>query len=100
MSIIAAAEVPQTKSGSTLSMRELAEASIRRFTSMPLHQQGIGQRRNSIALLRRNWAHELRTYNDRRDQAVIDKVANEANLPGGSLVAAARSNRSALTAAG
>lgn len=100
MSIVAAAEVPQTTSGSTLSMRELAEATIRRFGVMPLRQQGIGQRRNSIALIRRNWAHEYRTFNDRRDQGVIDRVANERNLPGGSLIASARSNRQALTAAG
>src|SRR5699024_9411287 len=34
------------------------------------------------------FAHDLSTYGDNRDQEVIDRVANEKNLPGGSLLSA------------
>lgn len=99
-SVVAAADVPRTTSGSALSMRELAEATIRRFSTMPLGQQGVSPRRGGIALIKRTFDRGLMTYGDRRDQATIDRVADERNLPGGSLVAAARGHRQALTAAG
>lgn len=99
-SIIAAADVPRTTSGSTLSMRELAEATNRRFGIMPLNQKGVGAKRGSIALIKRTFDRAMTTYNDRRDASTIDKVADEKNLPGGSLIAAARSHRQSLTAAG
>lgn len=99
-SIVAAADVPRTTSGSTLSMRELAVATNNRFTTMPVGQKGVGSRRGAIALVKRTFDRSLETHNDRRDQATIDAVADESNLPGGSLVAAARGHRQALTAAG
>lgn len=99
-SMIAAADVPRFTSGATLSMRELAEATKNRFDVMPLKQTGITGKRGPIAMIKRTFDRSLLTHNDARDHQVIDKVANERNLPGGSLIAAARENRRALTAAG
>lgn len=99
-SVIAAADVPRTTSGSALSMRELAEATNRRFQSMPLGQKGVAPRRGGVALIKRTFDRNVQTYGDRRDVATIDRVADERNLPGGSLIAAAQSHRQALTAAG
>jgi len=99
-SIVAAADVPRTTSGSALSMRELAEATERRFSTLPIGQKGVGSRRGSIALIKRTFDRSLHTYNDRRDSHLIDRVADERSLPGGSLVAATRARRQNLTAAG
>lgn len=99
-SIVAAADVPRTTSGSALSMRELAEATERRFSTLPVGQKGVGSRRGSIALIKRTFDRSLHTYNDRRDSQLIDRVADERSLPGGSLVAATRARRQNLTAAG
>lgn len=99
-SIVAAADVPRTTSGSSLSMRELAEATNRRFSQMPVGQRGTGARRASIALIKRTFDNSLETFGDNRDRAIIDSVAEEKHLPGGSLLAAAQSHRQALTAAG
>lgn len=99
-SIVAAADVPRTTSGSALSMRELAEATERRFSTLPVGQKGVGSRRGSIALVKRTFDRSLHTYNDRRDQHLIDRVADERSLPGGSLVAANRARHQNLTAAG
>src|SRR5690625_3796159 len=99
-SIVAAADVPRTTSGSALSMRELAEATERRFSTLPIGQKGVGSRRGSIALVKRTFDRSLHTYNDRRDQHLIDRVADERSLPGGSLVAANQARYQNLTAAG
>src|SRR5690625_845130 len=99
-SIVAAADVPRTTSGSALSMRELAEATERRSSTLPVGQKGVGSRRGSIALVKRTFDRSLHTYNDRRDQHLIDRVADERSLPGGSLVAANRARHQNLTAAG
>lgn len=99
-SVVAAADVPRTTSGAPLSMRELSEATIRRFSTMPLGQQGVGSRRGAIALVKRTFDRSLHTYGDRRDAETIDRVANEKNLPGGSLIAADTAHRKTLTAAG
>src|SRR5690625_430049 len=99
-SIVAAADVPRTTSGSALSMRELAEATERRFSTLPVGQKGVGSRRGSIPLVKRTFDRSLHTYNDRRDQHLIDRVADERSLPGGSLVAANRARHQNLTAAG
>lgn len=99
-SIVAAADVPRTTSGSSLSMRELAEATNRRFSQMPVGQRGTGARRASIALVKRTFDNSLETFGDNRDRSVIDSIAEEKNLPGGSLLAAAQTHRQALTAAG
>lgn len=99
-SVVAAADVPRTTSGSSLNVRELGEAVNRKFSTLPVGQRGIGGRRGSVALIKRSFDRTLKTYNDRRDIATIDRVASEKNLPGGSLLAAQAKHRQALTAAG
>lgn len=86
-------------------MRELAQATENKFQSLPLGQQGVPERRAGIALIKRTFDRSVQTYGDQRDIATIDRVADERNLPGGSLIAAARQARQAreneaLTAAG
>src|SRR5690625_356604 len=98
--IVAAADVPRTPSGSSLNIRELGEAVNRKFSTLPVGQRNVSPRRGSVALIRRNFDRSLKTYSDKRDISTIDRVADERNLPGGSLIAAARSHRQALTAAG
>ncbi|MET9712527.1 major capsid protein [Nocardiopsis alba] len=87
-SVVAAADVPRTTAGSVLSMPDLAHASIRKFQTMPIGQRNIPFQRTSLGLIKTNWAHDLTTYGDNRDQQVIDRVADERNLPGGSLLSA------------
>lgn len=92
-SVVAAADVPRTTAGSVLTMADLAHASIRKFGTMPLGQRNIPEQRHSLALIKANWAHDMSTYGDNRDQAVIDRVAEEKNLPGGSLLRAQAQRR-------
>jgi len=99
-SILAAADVPRVASGSQLSMRELVEATHNRFGIMPVQQAGVGQRRGAIAMIKRTFDRTLTTHLDKRDPEIVDRVASERNLPGGSLIAAARARRNTLTAAG
>lgn len=98
--LIAAADVPRTPAGSSLNLRELGEAVTKKFSTLPVGQRNISGRRGSVALIKRNFDRSLKTYNDRRDISTIDRVADERNLPGGSLIAAQRTHRQALTAAG
>lgn len=92
-SVVAAADVPRTTAGSVLSMADLASATVRKFQTMPIGQRHIPEQRNSLALIKTNWAHDMSTYGDNRDQAVIDRVAEEKNLPGGSLLRAQAQRR-------
>lgn len=97
-SVVAAADVPRTTAGSVLTLADLAHASIRKFGTMPLGQRNIPEQRHSLALIKANWAHDMTTYGDNRDQSVIDRVADEKNLPGGSLLSAQSQRRQQIDA--
>jgi hypothetical protein len=93
--ITAAADVPQTPAGSRLTLRQLAEATIRKFGQMPVGAANTYVRQ-SLAVIKRDTHESLVASGDRRDVELIDRIANERNLDGGSLHEAARR---ALTAA-
>lgn len=97
--ITAAADVPQTPAGSRLTLRQLAEATIRKFQQMPL---GAGNTyvRQSLAVIKRDTHDSLVASGDRRDVELIDRIANERNLPGGSLHAAVRQSLTAAAQTG
>jgi hypothetical protein len=93
--ITAAADVPQTPAGSKLTLRQLAEAAIRKFQQMPLGAANTYVRQ-SLAVIKRDTHESLVASGDRRDVELIDRIANERNLDGGSLHEA---TRRAITAA-
>jgi hypothetical protein len=95
MSITAAADVPNTPTGSSLTLRQLAEASIRKFGQMPIGTKNAYVR-SSLAVVRRETDASLVASGGRDDVELVDRIANERNLPGGSLLAA---HRRAVTAA-
>src|SRR5690606_24784925 len=90
-SITAAADVPDTPTGKTLSMRELTQATLARFRAMPLGQPSTGEVRKSIANINR-------VFDESLDAEIVERASDERRLPGGSLVAAAMQNLTAADA--
>lgn len=90
-SITAAADVPDTATGKSMTMEELTQATLARFRSMPIGQPGVGEVRKSIANVNRVVDESLIAdgQNPVRDAEIVDRVSDETRLPGGSLVAAA-----------
>lgn len=98
-SIVAAADVPRTTAGSVLGTYDLATAAIRKIGTMPVGQRNVPIQQQPLAQIKVGFAHDLSTYGDNRDREVIDRVADEKRLPGGSLVAAVQqANEQALVA--
>lgn len=94
--ITASAEVPNTPYGKSLSLEEVADAAGARYGTFPQGQVTAGPLRANVALVHRRHAAGFQLAGDQGDAAVIDRVADERRLPGGSLVQAAGK---ALTAA-
>lgn len=90
-SITAAADVPDTSTGKSLSLEELTQATLARFRSMPIGQPNTGEVRKSIANINRVFDESLVAdgQNPVRDAEIVERVSDETRLPGGSLVAAA-----------
>src|SRR5690606_36726529 len=99
-SITAAADVPDTPTGKTLSMRELTQATLARFRAMPLGQPSTGEVRKSIANINRVFDASLVAdgQNPALDAEIVERASDERRLPGGSLVAAAMQNLTAADA--
>ncbi|GAA0591552.1 hypothetical protein GCM10010174_03220 [Kutzneria viridogrisea] len=94
-SITASAEVPNTPYGKDLTLAELAAAALARFATFPVGQaQSV---KANVGLLHRNHAPEIQLTGNQSDVELLDRVADERRLPGGSLVAAA--TQRSLTAA-
>lgn len=101
-SLTAGADVPDVPAGQTLDMQGLAQAAVQRMQSMPLGQDTSGEMRRSIGTINRVYDDDLVVdgMNPMTDAAKIDALADEKNLPGGSLVAAAQQEYDNLVAEG
>lgn len=94
----AAAEVPDMPFGQALTMEQLALASVDRFLSLPVGQPvNGGVVKANVARIARNYDPAVTLRGDQSDVDLLDRIADERNLPGGSLVAAAKQR--VLTAA-
>lgn len=102
ITLTAGADVPDMPQGKQLDMREFASAARARAQSMPVGQQTAGEVRRSIATINRVFDDSLVVdgQNPMADAEKIDALADERNLPGGSLVAAAQQQHDALVAEG
>lgn len=100
--VTAGADLPDRPQGQQLSIGEMAEAARTRMSAMPASNTGQGEMRRSIAQVNRVYdeAHTVDGVSPMEDAGKIDALANEKNLPGGSLVAAAQQQEDNLTAAG
>lgn len=98
-SIVAAADVPRVSAGTVLDTYDLATAAIRKIQTMPVKQRNVPIQQHPLAQVKMGHSHDLTTYGDDRDIELINKVADEKRLPGGSLVAAVKqANQDALVA--
>ncbi|MBB3666001.1 hypothetical protein FB384_004960 [Prauserella sediminis] len=96
-SITAAAEVPDMPFGKALTTSEMAEAALARYATFPEGQPTNGPIKANVARITRTFSADASTTgSEMADAQIIDKLADETRLPGGSLVAAANT---ALTAA-
>lgn len=89
-SIVAAADVPRVTAGTVLNTYDLANAAIRKIGTMPVKQRNVPIQQHPLAQIKMGHSHDLTTYGDDRDIELINKVADEKRLPGGSLVAAVK----------
>ncbi|MBA8827926.1 hypothetical protein FHX42_005333, partial [Saccharopolyspora lacisalsi] len=91
--ITAAADVPDVPAGQNMNMRDVANATLSRFRSMPIGQPNTGEVRKSVAVVNKGYPEALtasgKPGND-ADTELVERVADEKQLPGGSLVAAAQ----------
>lgn len=94
LAITASAEVPNIPYGKTLTLRELAQAALSRWATLPVGQPQTVKA--NVGLIHRNHHPSIQLTGNNSDYDLIDRVADEKRLPGGSLVAAATK---ALTAA-
>lgn len=90
-SITAAADVPDTATGKSLTMSDLTQAVLARVKSMPIGQPTSEPIRKSVANINRHIDESLIAdgQNPARDAEIVERVSDEKRLPGGSLVAAA-----------
>lgn len=95
-SITASAEVPNTPYGAKLTMAELADAAAARFATFPVGEPTNGPLKANVARINRHHDDSILLKGDNSDAALLDTVADEKRLPGGSVVAAAQK---AITAA-
>lgn len=98
--ITASADTPDVQMGANLSVKELADAARTRMRSMPVGQPVDSEVRRSIAQINRVYDEKFVVdgANPVQDAERIDWIADEKNLPGGSLVAAAQQQHENLTA--
>lgn len=95
--ITASAEIPEYPFGQKLTVEELGDASVARFMTLPVGQPASGPIKANVARIHRKFDPSITLSGDQGDVAILDRVADEKRLPGGSLVAAAQQR--ALTAA-
>jgi hypothetical protein len=95
-SITASAEIPEYPYGKTLTPAELGSAAVARFMSLPVGQEAAAPIKANVARIHRQFSPEIQLTGNQGDTAILDRVADEKRLPGGSLVAA---QQRALTAA-
>lgn len=100
MTLTAGADVPDVPAGKNLALRDLGEVARQRMNSMPVGQPTNGEMRRTIANINRVYSESLIAdgQNPMADAELIDRISDEKNLPGGSLVAAAEQQAEALTA--
>lgn len=85
--LVASGDVPNTRMGDGMTYDEFTEKFLEMsgtFENMGRAGQ-LGQVNRNIAQMRRNYPDEFKVWGDQRDQEILQRVANEANLPGGSL---------------
>lgn len=101
LTITAGADTPNAPMGSQMTIKELAEAARLRMMSMPVGRDTEGEIRRSIGQINRivDERFTVEGANPVRDGEIIDWVADEKRLPGGSLVAAAKLEYDNLVAA-
>lgn len=98
-SITASAEIPDVPHGKSLSVRETAEAAASRFSNFPVGETASGTLKANVARINRHHGDTSQLTGDNTDIDLIDKLADEKRMPGGSVVAAAKKQMEALTAA-
>lgn len=99
-SITASAEIPEYPFGQAMTLEQLADAAATRFATLPVGQEAAGPIKANVARVNRHFAPEITLKGEHSDIALLDHLADETRLPGGSLVAAARYRRKhSLTAA-
>jgi hypothetical protein len=84
--IVAAANLPDRAPGEPLTMADVATALRSRLETFP--KRGKGQMRAGVAIINKPFSDDLRAKEGEVSSPYFDRAANEAALPGGSLVAA------------
>jgi hypothetical protein len=98
--VTASAEVPEFPYGQQLTMSQLGEASVARFMSLPVGTPASAPIKVNVAKITRHFDPSITLSGDQSDTAILDRIADEKRLPGGSLVAAVQDRtKKALTAA-
>ncbi|HET6703561.1 major capsid protein, partial [Amycolatopsis sp.] len=87
--ITASAEIPEYPFGQNLTVDELAAAAATRFSTLPVGQPASGPIKANVARIHRHIAPEMTLTGNQTDIELIDRIADEKRLPGGSLVKAA-----------
>jgi hypothetical protein len=102
--IVAAADVPGYATGQKLDgIDEMAKAFVARTNGYAAHRGASGVRmEHQVAMIRREYPKEYQVFGQSEldDTKTIEGIIDESKLPGGSLVAATKMRRDALTAAG